>query len=194
MKTTAISTFQPVLECLFATGDDLIECRALPGKNRVFVRRGEWAAVQDFIGENPGQNIFFGVAARKDATSGRLENCSSIRALFADIDFKTFTNAVEARVRLEEFPLPPSIVIHSGGGLHVYWLLDAPVDLQQDSSEFRNILRRLASALNGDLAAAEAARVLRIPGTLNHKPEYDPPALVTVESHSNIRYSLDDFE
>jgi RepB DNA-primase from phage plasmid len=95
-------------------------------------------------------------------------------------------------MQLDKFPLAPSIVINSGGGFHVYWVLDSAVDLQFDSLEFRDVLRRTARALNGDLAAAEGARVLRVPGTLNHK--YDPPTLVTVTSHQDVRYSLHDFE
>src|SRR5262249_35343459 len=40
--------------------------------------------------------------------------------------------------------------------------------------------------------AAEAARVLRVQGTLNFK--YDRPVLVTVKSHLDLQYNLDDFE
>jgi putative DNA primase/helicase len=181
-----------MFESLFSTNDGWIELRALPGKNRTFVKAPDSDAIQRFIKENPNENIFFGVAARKDSTSGRLENCSTVRAVFVDLDFKAFTNVQAAWMRLEEFPLQPSMIVNSGGGLHCYWFLNPAVDLQHDLPVFRDVLRRAARALNGDSQAAEAARVLRVPGTLNRK--YDPPVLVTVKSHLDLYYSLDDFE
>lgn len=190
--STSTRTFEPIFENLFDGGDGLIELRALPGKERAFVKPGDNDAIQRFIDQHSTENIFFGVAARKDSQNGRLENCSAVRAIFVDVDAKSFSSTAEARMRIEEFPLQPSIVINSGGGFHLYWVLHAAIDVQRDLSTFRDVLRRTARALNGDLAAAEAARVLRIPGTLNFK--YDPPALVTVKSHRDVRYSIDDFE
>src|SRR5262249_51166826 len=100
--------------------------------------------------------------------------------------------AVDAQTHMEKFPLRPTVMINSGGDFHCYWVLSHPIDLQRDSLAFRDLLRRTARALHGDLAAAEAARVLRVPGTLNFK--YDRPVLVTVKSHLDLQYNLDDFE
>src|SRR5262249_39177904 len=140
--TSSTHLFSPVLDSLFRSEDGFIELRALPGRARTFVIPGDNTSVQRFIDDHEEENIYFAVAARRDSTSGRLENCSFIRAVFADIDFKAFQNPDEATSRLQNFPLPPSIVINSGGGLHCYWLLDPPVDLQRNSSMFRSILRR----------------------------------------------------
>ena len=71
--------------------------------------------------------------------------------------------------KLTDFPLEPSIIVRSGGGLHCYWLFREPIELQNESERIKSTLRRLARAVDGDLQAAEPARILRLPGTLNHK-------------------------
>ncbi len=172
------STRSPVeldllLDALFKPGDGLVELRALPSKARIFVEPGDTEKILQFIERNQDQDIYFGVAARKDASSGRMNNCSTVRAIYVDIDFKDFDSPDEARNQLDNFSLTPSFLVHSGGGLHVYWLLDTPLNVQHDAAKCRNLLRRTARAVGGDIAAAEPARVLRLPGTLNHK--YDPP-------------------
>ena len=63
----------------------------------------------------------------------------------------------------------PTAIVESGRGWHCYWRLSEPVD----PAEAAQLSRLLAELLGGDLAAADAARLLRVPGTLNHK--YQPP-------------------
>ena len=83
-------------------------------------------------------------------------------------------------------------MIHSGGGFHVYWLLNKPADLRVVDVE--PILRDIARALDADAVCAEKARVLRLPGTLNHKPGYPSPREVhVVKADWNLRYALADF-
>ena len=60
----------------------------------------------------------------------------------------------------------------SGSNCHAYWPLTEP--LGRDEVERAN--RRLAHALGADPASADAARILRVPGTLSHK--HDPPTPV----------------
>jgi hypothetical protein len=78
--------------------------------------------------------------------------------------------------RLLSFPHPPTMVIASGtpGHLQLYWLLDRPCPVGEVESGHR----RLARALAGDPACADAARILRPPETLNHK--HNPPRTVTL--------------
>lgn len=54
-----------------------------------------------------------------------------------------------------------------------------------------NINRRIASQLGGDFNSCDAARISRIPGTVNHKYENKPICKV-VEMIQNF-YTLDDF-
>jgi hypothetical protein len=158
---------------LFQPGDGLIEFRALPSKHCEFISPGDMAQVRRFIENHRAENVYFAVAARKDKTSGRLKNCSVIRCLFADLDFKLFESEAKAWQSLEGFPLKPSITVHSGGGLHCYWLLAEPMDLQARAAECKKLLRSIARAIGADLSSAEPAHILRVPQSFNYK--YDPP-------------------
>jgi hypothetical protein len=138
-------------------------------------------------------NIYVGVAPRINATGRDLESCAALHALFVEFDFKDAGEA-EVRKRLEAFPLKPSVVIHSGGGLHVYWFLTEPLELKDDSNRgsVRLLLRSLTTHLGADLSAAEPARILRVPGTVNHK--YTPPRPVAFEFlDAGRRYNVEAF-
>lgn len=67
---------------------------------------------------------------------------------------------------LRRFPHRPHAVVASGsGGAHVYWLL-----VDEVSGEHCEALNRmLAAALGADPVSANRGRLLRVPGTLNHK-------------------------
>ncbi len=166
---------------LFENAPGVVELRALPSKQQIFAPRTGFFTLLDFITTHrETENVYVGVATRRDGTSGKLENCLALGAIFCDIDFKA-TPEPEARATLDAFPLRPTMVVHSGGGLHGYYVLREPLDLTTDEPRARALLERLAVALHGDRSAAEPARVLRVPGTLNHKPEYGVPRPVTLE-------------
>ena len=170
----------------------LLEVRALPSGARSFIRPDDYRAMRRFIRRHRDKNLFFGVATRTEPGDGSLANCRDLWGLWADIDFNT-SPEVEARERLAAFPLPPSIVIRSGHGLHAYWLLEHVTDLRRHSERVRTILRALAQRLGADISAAEPARVLRLPGTDNFK--YPPPRRVVVETLAPERtYELVELE
>lgn len=175
------------LQWLFRGTEGALETRAIRTKGRTdgkkvecrFWRLGHLQELGRYCDvTRTHRDLYFGVATRQDATSGELTNCVHLPALFVDIDFKAIDEA-EARERLARYPRPPSATIASGGGLHVYWRFPTPIDLRTDAARAKLMLRRLADELGGDLAAAEPARILRLPRTVNHK--YDPPRPVTLE-------------
>lgn len=71
-------------------------------------------------------NLYFGVCPRLGG-KGQFDlawQIRTVRTLWCDIDHATVD---EVRARLQESKLPePSIVVHSGNGAHLYWLLDQP--------------------------------------------------------------------
>lgn len=198
MVATSIS---PLLDLLFPQVDGLVDLRALPVNRRtpvaqVFVTPGDVDALMKFVDEHPHDNHYFGVATRRDASSGALENCFELSTIFVDVDFN-HTPEATARERLSEFPFPPSAVILSGHGLHVYWVLREPLNLQDpvECALAKSLLRRLAYILGADLQAAEPARVLRLPGTSNFK--YTPPRQVLVDhlaDEAELQYHASDFD
>jgi len=76
---------------------------------------------------------------------------------------------------LRSFAHPPHAVVASGsGGAHAYWLLAD--EIPGERCEALN--RMLAAVLGADPASTNRGRIMRLPGTLNHKPESKgcPPA------------------
>lgn len=151
-----------------------------PPSGRAFIKSEDENSLTFFIGSHLREHAYFGVATRRDGSGGSLENCAQLPAIFVDLDFK-LTPEPAARRRLAECPYSPSAIVSSGNGLHVYWVLNEPFDLQNQAERERAavLLRRLAYFLGADRAAAEPARVLRVPGSSNFK--YDPPRQVVVE-------------
>jgi hypothetical protein len=88
---------------------------------------------------------------------------------------------------LERFDPPPSCIVQTGGGVHAYWWLQQPtVELQRAAA----LLRAIRQHLRGD--ALSVAQSLRLPGTLNTKPQrYN--SLCTLLELNTRRFHLSDF-
>lgn len=165
-----------------------IEIRPLPAdtRHRIWISKKE-------INENcfiQDKNVYFGVATREYG-KGTKESILNIPAVWVDIDFKQ-TPMEKAVELLGQFPLEPSIMVSSGGGWHLYWLLKKPATRNMIPL-VETINKHLAICLGGDLGSSDAARILRVPGTLNYK--YTPPESVKIiECLPDKKYDLADFE
>lgn len=135
------------------------------------------------------KDIYVGVATREKG-KGTKEDIVEIPAVWVDIDFKDTTKE-EVEKHLDTFKLEPSIVVNSGRGLHLYWILKNPATYG-DVKRIEDINRRIVKHFGGDKAAVEAARILRLPGTYNQK--YNPARLVILESTNDYLYDLSDFD
>ena len=130
--------------------------------------------------------VYYGVLPRSGRT-GKAADVPTAGCLWADIDggFEGVEGAqslLDTAIASGRLPVP-HFVICSGGGLHVYWLLAAPVRLSDDDARlrFKSTLKRLCKVIGGDAPAAHAdtsradvASILRIPGTFNRKRELEP--------------------
>ena len=177
-----------ILAALFADVPGLVELRAidLAGggvRGREFLPAANGDAIATFAREHDakGLNLYFGCATRKDASSGRADNCLAVPVLFADLDFKG-DEAREAAAgnALIQAACPATLITATGGGLHAFWKLAAPLDVGTPEGREAAVvwLKRLAQALDADPACAEVARVLRLPHSTNYK--YSPPPRVEV--------------
>lgn len=166
-------------------------------------------------------NCYFGVATRTEDAKNKNDagkgGIAEIPALHLDLDRKNFFLTEELKKAKElsgkewekaeqssgnewkkavqvinEFLRGPTYTINSGRGVHFYWKFKEPIP-REKISDIENLLKRIASHFGGDMMSAEAARILRIPGTKNHKS--NPPREVTIEGFCPEReYDLDDFE
>lgn len=124
-------------------------------------------------------DAYYALASFSDADAGRKQsNALALRAFFADIDCgseKPYQDQAAAAVALKSFldatGLPMPTIVNSGGGLHVYWVMDRDV-LVAEWVPIARALKTLCSK-NGlridPSVTADCARVLRVPGTHNHK-------------------------
>lgn len=152
--------------------------------------------VKSWLGRK--RDIYFALATYEDPDKGRKAiNATHIKALFIDMDgYESKSAAGKAlfafleRTGLDSFGTPH--IVASGGGLHCYWPLDRVEDIATWKPVAEN-LKRLCKqeGLSIDMTVtADAARVLRIPATFNHKKEYGEPRPVKLLHHGDARVDL----
>ena len=185
---------------LFSIADEYIELRAILGskiQGRDFISLNtDWEKIKkevdQFCKDNEKQHIIFGIASR-DGSGGAKENVVSISCVWAEMDYK---DAPEAKIQeiLNVFPLKPTIITNSGGGLHLYFKLDKPVGLERSADVvkmndwIRLELNKLGKCKFDKIS--DIPKTLRLPGTVNHKYDNRPICKI-VELNDNV-YSLDD--
>lgn len=140
-----------------------------------------------------GNGVFVGVNEGGDTDA----SITRVRAVFVDLDAKDFDSQAEfdaalmfalegRRSPVDPAPrgwLTPSIVVRSGGGAHVYWLVDGlPV------TQFSPVQRVLSELCKGDRKVCNPSRVMRLPGSLHHKTG-SPKPVQLVECRTAQRYS-----
>jgi hypothetical protein len=116
------------------------------------------------------------------------QNATFLKAIWIDVDVgnepgkpgKHYDTIEEAWAALTQFRkdagLPQfSAVVKSGGGLHAYWIADAPLtpgEWKPYAEGLRALLMQYGVKCDAGLTTDDV-RLLRLPNTLNHK--YDPP-------------------
>jgi hypothetical protein len=118
-------------------------------------------------------NVYVGACPRFYAAGSR-DAVRFVSGAWADLDFHQIdpTNrdvALElAYRRIETLGIPPTMLVHSGNGLQVWWLFHQPAAITDEwpAERFEAINIGLAQRLGGD-HVHDLARVLRVPGTIN---------------------------
>ncbi|MHB8930241.1 MAG: hypothetical protein ACYC5R_06555 [Melioribacteraceae bacterium] len=191
-------------KAIFYSQEGMIESRSfsVTAKNLIkFISLGEYEKIFELINNNPTYNHFFGVASRKNDSNGRKENCNQLGALYVDIDYgqtghkkrSYFLGNEEALAHIKRCPIRPSIIVDSGHGFHLYWLLSAPITVTKESIPvIEDLMKDLSLMLGGD-STQDVSRILRIPYTLNLK-EAIPVKSYILFADYKIRYTLEHFE
>ena len=138
--------------------------------------------------DSKGWDCYFGVLPRTE-TKGTAEACvPTTHVLWADVDAKNTGGKWAGLVGIRQFRLTPTVIVDSGHGFHCYWFLKEPVPFGQA----QNAMRWIAREVRGD-SVYDAPRVLRIPGTHNHKGGEKLPVRVLYWDIGR-RYRIGDFE
>ncbi len=135
-----------------------------------------------------GWGAYLSVATRK-ADLGRWRRggksqLASLPALFVDMD----GDPDAGLLALKRCPLAPSCIVASGGGLHSYWLLQEPT---ADFARADYLLRGLTGYFQSD--RTNVAQALRLPGTINTKPNRNGARCHLLDLQPERRYRLADF-
>jgi hypothetical protein len=155
------------LLALLTDGEHLLELRCRLSKKQWTKRWARTAAAADEIAASmTGRaDVYVGVAPRLGRDGDDARRYAACRVLWADLDTH---RAVE---NLAAFDPGPTMTVLSGGldgdvaRRYGFWALTEPLAPE----EARRHTRRLAQCLGADMAAAEPARILRVPGSRNHK-------------------------
>lgn len=179
-------------------------------------RHTDWAPVTDYerladaaITRAATSCVWLGVATRHkplpEGKRGGREDCFELPGLWVDIDIagpnhKTAEplppDRAAAHALVREFPLPPSAVVDSGGGLQAWWLFAEPLAADDQAQALLDrwgaTWLQLADRSGWHLDNVfEVARVMRLPGTMNRKTTPTRVQVVDLQGH---RYSVDDLD
>ena len=129
-------------------------------------------------------HLYFGLSLRNDRR-GTAAACTRAQSLWADIDGKLLRGGVaDAICRALDCALPLSAIVVTGNGVHAYRATTQPLDLRDlaVARQHRRLCRALARLIAGPDATPDRvddpARVLRLPGSRNHKST--PPKPVEI--------------
>jgi hypothetical protein len=146
------------------------------------------------------RDVYFGICPRERMKAEK-EHIHYIVALWADLDIgqeghedkqKYFEGPQEAAKAIRSFPRAPSIIVESGRGAHLYWLLKQVTEVS-DPDRIEKALRNINQYLNCD-SDVSLETVLRLPETVNTKIPGKPVNCEVKFINTNFRYSIQDFE
>lgn len=179
---------------------------SLHEKGRVVDKAAEWTS--------KNKHVFIGTCARKPGliNRGGKNDLVGIPGLWADVDiYNKFSHKSDnlppdsetAFKLIDQLNLPPTLVVDSGYGFHLWWLFRDPVWFKSsnDLDRFEKLNRALEANLRVIFESegysldktSDLARVLRLPDTLNVKdPEHPRPA--TVWCDDGPRYTVEELE
>lgn len=143
-----------------------------------------------------GYGVYFAPCLRREK-KGSAASAALVPALWVDVDCDGDPNKRDKGLaKLREFDPAPSIIVDSGGGWHGYWLLDEPFQLDSDENKQRiaHMLHGLFRVLGGDEAYVKSvASVMRLPDSINTKPDRNGATVSILELNPTRRYMLASF-
>jgi hypothetical protein len=165
--------------------------------------------LRSFVSDLRDMNLFDGAATRNrylHGVRGGKEDCLLLPVLFADLDVEDPAHhqtekqypasCDDALALVERFPLPPTVIVWTGGGIHVYWKL-APAlripDAEPLLARLKVTVFRLAAEHGVEVDNVfEPAQMMRLPGSVNHKAT--PVSVEIIFSDWTRTYTARDWE
>lgn len=171
-------------------------------------------AIEYCMTARESHNVYFGVGLQdtpKLKGRGELKDISGLTSLWLDLDIaddvhskKNLPSSVDEVLEImDQVPWPPTMTIHSGHGLQMYWKLRETYEINTD--EDRNKASLLVKRLQRFVRSLFIARgytidsthnldrVMRVGGTLNAKKDPAIPVRI-LDINSHITYNPSDFD
>jgi len=171
-------------------------------------------AVEYCVTKAPVFDVYAAVGLQRErpanTSRGAEPGVTALPGFWADVDIAGGAHKAtdlppteqDARGLIDTAGLEPSIIVRSGFGLQPYWLFRESWKIESDeerqrlkslSTRFQLNLRLRANVRGWTMdSTADLCRVLRVPGTFNHKVDGDV-RMVTAD-YADRAYNLDDFE
>jgi len=154
--------------------------------------------------DSMGQDVYFAMSNFRKKETRKGEDAKHIKSFFLDLDVgadkvaerKGFATQDDALRRLEEFrvslELPEPLIVNSGRGIHVYWGLSESIPVEQwkvVADQFKAKCREFGLEID-PAVPADMARVLRVVGTHNYKPETPAPVEVIGDVPAEVNFDF----
>ena len=154
-------------------------------------------------------DAYFALAAFKEKGNRKADNARAMKALFLDLDigeskegkpkYDTKDHAAESfknfMVQTGMGELGQPFIVNSGGGFHIYWAFDEEIPIEQwkpIGENFKRLCHQEGMIIDMNVPA-DAARVLRVPGTFNYKEETPREVQILQVGDTFTSFQLDSF-
>ena len=152
-----------------------------------------------YYGINPTNNIpeknANGQKVSPNQVRTRSDLVAATNVFFAEFDNKDFPSKEATLKHISNLEKQPTVIIASGGGYHCYWYLKETYQINDDNrSSIKQLMAAWVDYVQGDKASKDLARVLRVPGTKNTKPDYKPnyPTVEVITYNKNAYYDFEE--
>jgi hypothetical protein len=191
--TSRSLTASEYVRALFEPGDNtaILVRNRRTGKTVQRITKAETIADPEFQAwlaarNAAGSDVYVGMNPIKEGAHTRIkDNIKDIRHIYLDLDTKG-DELLDAIRKSTEVPAPNFVLDTSPGKHQVVWRVAGI-----NQSEAESLLRSLANQFEGDRAATDSTRVLRLPGFANRK--LPDEFIVQARQESDVVYTLRDF-
>lgn len=164
---------------------------AVKNFKEMFLEKGLYETLQSFntLPTKPG-NVYFGVNPRNTVRGNKKEHCDSYVVYYLDLDDNKGYSKEDRAKQITfwiEAGYAPSIVIDSGHGYHVYWLLKRRVPTAVGEPVLKRMVAITGCKMGGN--TFDVTRILRLPGFLNQKGWFkhdSPPCHIVVPTADTL--------
>lgn len=142
---------------------------------------------EDILSISESEN--YGVYVVVNAGGYTNQEIVRVRALYADLDNES---DIDGKLKLlhKLGAYPHAVIQTSPCGYHLYWMIDREEFTPEEFSELQQLF---VDRIGADPACKNIARLMRLPGTRNHKAKYGELGFLVriLELHDHAPYSID---